>query len=124
LSFFGFVPDNAVAEPVTLISPGFFLPFGLTFTGTLASMKLPQAEPSSRPGVFSVKVAGCDVNVSELRPLGAVQPATSLWSMQSRTLKSQTLLQAPSMSQVGSPSVHSRSFELLASLVPCVSSTT
>jgi hypothetical protein len=124
LSVFGFVPATATALPVTLILPTVFLPFDLTFTGTSASTNALHAEPVSADGVFRVKVAGWDLNLRVLRPLGGVQPDRPGWLMHRRALKAQTLLQAPSVSQVGSPSVHSRTFGLVAAFVPSVSRTT
>src|SRR5262249_55126565 len=104
--------------------PVLFLPFLLTFTGRLTFLNAPHCAPASCAGVFSVNVAGCDLNLSVASWFGGVQPGKVELLMQSRSLKAHTLLHLPSMSQVGSPSAHSRVFGFLTGCLPSTSANT
>src|SRR5262249_29191639 len=113
----------AFADAVTLSTPVLFLPFLLTFTGRLVSLKAPHCAPMSC-GVFSVNVAGCDLNLSVASSLGGEQGGRVALLMQSRTFKAHTLLHAPSMSQLGSPSADSRVFGFFNGCLPSTSANT
>ena len=124
LSVWGFVPFGAFAIAVTSNTPALFLPFLLTFTGRGTVLNAVHCAPVSDAGVLRANDLGCDLNLSVASWLGGVQPGTVALLMQSRTFKVHTLLHLPSVSQVGSPSAHSRVFGFLSECVPSRSSTT
>src|SRR5262249_10121645 len=101
-------------------TPVLFLPFLLTFTGRFTSCRAPHCGPVSRPRVFRVNVAGCDLNWRLCNWLGDAQPEILGLLMQRCTLKAQTLLHSPSLSQVGSPAAPS---SVLAFFSECIPST-
>src|SRR5262245_44800634 len=55
-------------------TPVLFLPFLLTLTGRFTSCRAPHCGPVSRPGVFRVNVAGCDLNWRLCNWPGGAQP--------------------------------------------------
>src|SRR5262249_58656750 len=121
LSLFGFVLFGAFALAVTLSTPVLFLPFLLTFTGRLMLLDALHCGPVSCAGVFSANDAGCDWNLSVVSWLGGVQGGRVALLMQSRAFRTHTLLHLPSMSQVGSPSEHTRVFGFSIGCIPATS---
>src|SRR4029077_8845971 len=107
-----------------MTTPVLFFPFLLTFTGRLTSCLAVHCAPVRLPGVFRVNVAGCDLNCRLCSWLDGAQPEILGLLMHRCTLKAQTLLQTPSMSQVGSPSAHSSVLAFFRECIPSTASST
>src|SRR5436190_1356068 len=116
LSTRGFVPLGALPCALIFSFPGRFL-FPRVLTWTVLSTKLPQFSPM-RPG------GGRLPGLTESRLRGATQAGRPGWFTQSRTLKVQESLHAPSWSQLGSPSVQVTVEGAVNAPLPLASSTT